>query len=189
MLPLLSHLLLTLLLVAGILLVLRRSGRHALPGSRSRLARLVQRWRPRTPDDCPQCREHLAPIPPEPRALPPGVRPWREGRSRRGAPRRITTEGFACRSRPCPYYDITDAALHALVADGHTGRTDRIQRFCCQACGHTRSARCGTALAQLKTPPTRIGEVLSALCTVYRLRHPPSYRHRDRVHNLGAGPR
>jgi IS1 family transposase len=91
------------------------------------------------------------------------VRPWRQGRSRRGAPRRIATEGFACRYRACPYNGITDAALHALVADGHHGRTDRIQRFCCQACGHTVSARAGTALAHLKTPPSRIGEVLSAL--------------------------
>jgi IS1 family transposase len=95
--------------------------------------------------------------------VPSGVRPWRQGRSRRGAPRRIATEGFACRFRPCPYYGITDAALHALVADGHHGRTDRIQRFCCQACGPTVSARTGTALAHLKTPPARIGEVLSAL--------------------------
>jgi hypothetical protein len=50
-----------------------------------------------------------------------------------------------------------------LVAAGHHGRTDRIQRFCCQACGHTFSARCGTALAHLKTPPARSGEVLAAL--------------------------
>jgi IS1 family transposase len=50
-----------------------------------------------------------------------------------------------------------------LVADGHYGRTDRIQRFRCQACGAKVTARWGTALYQLKTPPTRIGEVLSAL--------------------------
>jgi IS1 family transposase len=153
--------LLALLLVASILLIVLRFRRHARTDSPSRLTRLARRWRARTPDDCPRCR--LAEAAPPHRTLPAGVRPWREGRSRRGAPRHIATEGFACRYRPCSYYGITDAALHALVADGHYGRTDRIQRFCCQACGHTFSARAGTALAHLKTPPARIGEVLSAL--------------------------
>jgi IS1 family transposase len=49
------------------------------------------------------------------------------------------------------------------VADGHHGRTDRIQDFVCQACGCRVSARWGTALYQLKTPPARIGAVLSVL--------------------------
>ncbi len=118
-------------------------------------------WRPRTPDDCAHCRQagNLSP-----RALQtPGVRPWREGRSRRGAPRRIATEGYACRTPGCPYAGITDGQIHALVADGHHGRTDHIQDFVCQACGSRVSSRWGTALSQLKTPPARIGEVLSAL--------------------------
>lgn len=93
----------------------------------------------------------------------PKVRPWREGRSRRGATRRIATEGYACRSPGCSYYGITDAALHALVADGRHGHSDRIEDFRCQACGSKVTARYGTALYQLKTPPTRIGEVLRAL--------------------------
>jgi hypothetical protein len=50
-----------------------------------------------------------------------------------------------------------------LVADGWHGRTERIQYFRCQAYGSKVTARWGTALYQLKTPPTRIGEVLSAL--------------------------
>ncbi len=33
----------------------------------------------------------------------------------------------------CLYVGITDAAVHALVADGHHGR-DRIQDVRCQAC-------------------------------------------------------
>jgi hypothetical protein len=82
------------------------------------------------------------------------VRPWREGRNRRGAPRRIPTQGHACRRPGCPYHGITDATIHALVADGRHGRSDRIQDFRCQACGSK-----VTALYQLKTPPTRIGEV------------------------------
>jgi IS1 family transposase/transposase-like protein len=93
----------------------------------------------------------------------PPPRPWREGRSRRGAPRRIAAEGHACRRPGCLYYGITDARVHALIAAGHQGRTDRVQQFRCQACGSKVSARWGTVLAHLKTPPARIGEVLSAL--------------------------
>jgi IS1 family transposase len=94
---------------------------------------------------------------------PPNVRPWREGRSRRGAPRQIPTDGYACHNPRCRYYANTDAQIHALVADGRQGRTDQIQQFRCQACGRKVSARWGTALFHLKPPPTRIGEVLSAL--------------------------
>ena len=47
-------------------------------------------------------------------ALP---RPWREGRSRRGRKKASVTEGYACDNAQCPYYGITDPAIHALVAD------------------------------------------------------------------------
>jgi hypothetical protein len=123
--------------------------------------RVGRRWRPRTPAECPHCRAEAAASPLCARPTPP--RPRREGRSRRGAPRRIATEGYACRRPDCRYYGITDARIHALIAAGHQGRTDRIQQFRCQACGAKVSARWGTALSQLKTPPSRIGEVLSAL--------------------------
>jgi len=135
----------------------QRVGQGRLPC----VPRRCRHWRPRTPDDCAHCRQEGTL---SPRALQtPGVRPWREGRSRRGAPRRIATEGYACHTPGCPYAGITDSQIHALVADGHHGRTDHIQDFTCQACGHRVSARRGTALLQLKTPPARVGEVLSAL--------------------------
>jgi len=135
----------------------RRVGQGRLPC----VPRRCRHWRPRTPDDCAHCRQEGTL---SPRALQtPGVRPWREGRSRRGAPRRSATEGYACHTPGCPYAGITDSQIHALVADGHHGRTDHIQDFTCQACGHRVSARRGTALLQLKTPPARVGEVLSAL--------------------------
>jgi IS1 family transposase len=125
-----------------------------------RLPRLRRRWRPRTPDHCAHGRlaatGSTAPT-------PSAVRPWREGRSRRGAPRRIPTQGYACRRSGCLYEGITDTAIHALVADGWHGRTERIQDFRCQACGNKVTARWGTALYQLKTPASRIGEVLSAV--------------------------
>ena len=50
-----------------------------------------------------------------------------------------------------------------MVGYGHHGVSDRIPDFRCQACGTKVSARRGTALYRLKTPPQRIGEVLSAL--------------------------
>jgi IS1 family transposase len=53
--------------------------------------------------------------------------------------------------------------VHALIGYGHHGRTDAIQDFLCQACGTKVSARRGTALYQLKTPPARVGAVLSGL--------------------------
>jgi len=60
-------------------------------------------------------------------------RPWREVKSRRGAPKRIDTQGFACPNRNCPYFGITDAHIHAPVGDGKHGRLERIQTFRCQA--------------------------------------------------------
>jgi hypothetical protein len=51
--------------------------------------------KPRSPGDCPTCR--LASTfswGVEP--APPPVRPWREVKSRRGAPKRMNTQGFAC---------------------------------------------------------------------------------------------
>jgi transposase-like protein/IS1 family transposase len=71
--------------------------------------------------------------------------------------------GYACPTPACPYYGIADERVHALVGYGHHGSSDRIQDFRCQACGTKVSARRGTALYQLKTPPQRVGEVLSAL--------------------------
>jgi hypothetical protein len=62
-----------------------------------RLPRVPRRWRPRTPDDCTLCRL-AGTAPPAP---PPIVRPWREGLSRRGAPRRVPTDGYACRQPGC----------------------------------------------------------------------------------------
>ncbi len=107
----------------------------------------VQRLlKPRTPDDCPSCRQ-LATTNTLITAVTPPIRPWRERKSRRGAPKRINTDGFACPTRSCVYYRITDAQVHALVGDGKHGRRERIQSFRCQACETTFSARRDTPLA------------------------------------------
>ncbi len=125
------------------------------PATRERLLK------PRPPDDCPECRRPAAcPLPP-PQRQP--VRPWREVKSRRGAPKRIATDGFACLTPTCPYYRITDAHIHALVGDGTHGKTERIQTLRCQACNATFTTRRHTPLYRVKTASQRIGLVLTAL--------------------------
>jgi IS1 family transposase len=118
--------------------------------------------KPRTPTNCARCRQEDGAL--SPGALPPlPVRPWREEKSRRGRPKRVPTEGFACQESACRYRGITDAQVHALVGDGAHGRHERIQTFRCQACGRTFTARRDTPLYRLKTPGGRVGEVLTAL--------------------------
>jgi len=155
------------LLVVCLLLCLARLGRHGWlhfqpcstrgGAQRSTLHRLLK---PRCPDDCPACR--LAS--PAPSALVPApVCPWREVKSRRGAPKRIDTQGYACPNPQCRYFGITEAHLHALVGDGKHGRAEQIQTFRCQACRTTLSARRNTPLYRLKTPSQQVAVVLSAL--------------------------
>jgi hypothetical protein len=82
---------------------------------------MIQRLlKPRTPLDCPLCRLSCT-FSSVVGASPTPVRPWREVKSRRGAPKRINTEGFACPNRERPYFGITAAPLHALVGDGEHG--------------------------------------------------------------------
>jgi hypothetical protein len=156
------------LLVVCLLLSLARLGRlcwfHLRPSTsrggaeRSALHRLLK---PRCPADCPACR--LASTPSSaggPAPLP--VRRWPEVKSRRGAPKRIDTAGFACPNSFCPYFGITAAHVHPLVGDGKHGRVERIQTFRGPACHTTFSARRDTPLYRLKTPSHQIAMVLSA---------------------------
>jgi IS1 family transposase/transposase-like protein len=130
---------------------------HSPAGSRRALVHRL--LKPRTPLDCPVCR--LASPGVGPTSAPP--RPWSEVKSRRGAPKRVNTDGFACPNQQCPYYGITDTHIHALVGDGKHGRAEQIQTFRCQACRTTFSARRHTPLYRLKTPSHHIAMVLSAL--------------------------
>jgi len=84
-------------------------------------------------------------------------------KSRRGAPKRVNTEGFACPNPQCSYSGITDAHIHALVGDGKHGHVERIQTFRGPACHTTFTARRHTPLYRLKTPSHQIAMVLSAL--------------------------
>jgi transposase-like protein len=130
----------------------------------ARYPTLQRLLKPRSQRDCPTCR--LSPTCSsvvEPAPAPPLIRPWREVKSRRGAPKRVNTEGFACPNRQCPYSGITDAHMHALVGDGKHGHAERIQTFRCQACRTTFSARHHTSLYRLKTPSQQVAMVLTAL--------------------------
>ncbi|MCA1599762.1 MAG: hypothetical protein LC769_12260, partial [Chloroflexi bacterium] len=148
---------------AALWLIVLRDWQHFRSVRRPSVAATRQRLlKPRTPDDGPACRRHTA-LPPATPAPPPAPRPWSELQSRRGAPRRIPTAGFACPNHACPYYGIIDADVHARVGDGTHGQRERIQTFRCQACNTTFSARRDTPLYRLRTPSTRVAEVLTAM--------------------------
>jgi IS1 family transposase len=137
--------------------------RPSSPSQNTAFTACVQRLlKPRTPADCPACQRHSA-FPTATTRPPLAVTPWCAVKSRRGAPKRINTHGFACPNHACAYYRISDAHLHALVGDGTHGRCERIQTLRCQACHTTFSTRRDTALYGLKTASHRVGEVLRAL--------------------------
>src|SRR5262245_27094821 len=95
-------------------------------GGGAKCSTLHRLLKPRSPDDCPACRlGSTVSSGAGPASVP--VRPWPEVKSRRGAPKRIDTEGFACPNQQCPYCRITDAQIHALVGDGKHGHVERIQ--------------------------------------------------------------
>lgn len=125
----------------------------------STLHRLLK---PRTPDDCPACR--LASLASSVgRPAPADVRPWSEVKSRRGAPKRVITESYACPKLQCAYYGITEAHIHALVGDGKHDQAEWIQTFRCLACRTTFTTRRNTPWYCLKTPSHKVAMVLSAL--------------------------
>jgi transposase-like protein len=165
--PMLQHVFLSLLMYMFILAVVwlsqwdrfHHGPAHGKGGGRSLLPR---RLKPRTPLDCPACCLAASRSSPGIREPNP-VRPWREVKSRRGAPTRVQTAGFACPNHACGYYGISDADVHAIVSDGSYGKAERIQRWCCQACGSRFSARLHTPLYRLKTPSHRVALVLGAL--------------------------
>jgi hypothetical protein len=154
--------LLTLFLILSLVLLwcfcrLNLQPSHSPAGKRRPLVHRL--LKPHTPLDCPICRLNSSSG--GPTSAP--VRPWPEVKSRRGAPKRIPTEGFACPNQQCLYFGITDSHIHALVGDGKHGRTEPIQTFRCQACHTTFTARYHTPLYRLKTPSQQVAMVVMAL--------------------------
>jgi hypothetical protein len=147
--------LLVVCLILSLALLRRLCWLHLQPSTlqTERRRTLVHRLlKPRTPLDCPLCRLSSSGLRP---ATTP-VRPWSEVKSRRGAPKRVNTEGFACPNQQCAYFGITDAHIHALVGDGKHGHAERIQTFRCQACRTTFTSRRNTPLYRLKTPSQQV---------------------------------
>lgn len=153
--------LLPLLLTLLFLVLLAELIRFDHPPAASKIARRGPRpLRPRTPDDCPHCRDAAAA---PPAATTRSVVPYAQRKSRRGRKMTINTHGQACPNPDCDYHRITDSAVHALVGYGHHGRHDPIQDFFCQACHHKFSARRHTALYRLRSPAARVAQVLHAV--------------------------
>jgi hypothetical protein len=82
---------------------------------RTKIQRLLK---PRTPLDGPAYRLSSA-LSSGMGPSPQPVRPWREVKSQRVAPKQVNTEGFACPKQQCPYFGITDAHIHALLWRRH----------------------------------------------------------------------
>jgi hypothetical protein len=130
-------------------------------------ALVPRRLRPRSPLECPACcLASGSSQEKEPTRAP--MRPWRELKSRRGAPKRVNTQGVACPNRACSYSGIRDAQIHALVSDGSYGKAERIQHWRCQACRTVFSARLHTPMARLKTSSHQVA--LVAPCAGRRIR-------------------
>jgi hypothetical protein len=122
--------------------------------------------RPRTPADCPRCRQAGATAAEHaPTRIP--VTPWHERKSRRGALGRIATQPFACPNRTCLYVGIVDAQIHARLADGTHGQSERRETL--RESGlwddgaRVASPLWVTPLYRLKTASQRLAEVLTAL--------------------------
>ncbi len=132
--------------------------------------------RPRTPDDCPECRAAASTLSQTSVAAP--VTPYSKLKSRRGRKKLIVTAGYACPNVACDYFNNTDPTIHALVGYGHHGQTDPTQDLYCQACHHKFSVRRHTALYHSRTPPARVAQVLHAVAEAL------SPRAASRVFNL-----
>ncbi len=114
---------------------------------------------PHSPRECPVCRAAHGACEDHAQRV---VAAWAKQKSKRGRPKRLQTDGYCCPNPDCPYYQVTDARLHALVGDGLHYGADTIQYLRCQACQTKFSVRCNTPMYDLKTPVRRVDEVVTA---------------------------
>ena len=168
--------------------VSRCSSRPNLPGLGEN--RLGQSTSPLATVHAPRM-SHLPETPaesaPAPTSTPP-VRSWRDVKSRRGAPKRINTQGFECPNPDCHYHNDTAAQHHALVGNGHHGQAEPIQDLRCQACKHKFTVRRDAPLYRLKTSAARVALVLTALAeglSVSGAVH--TFGHRERTPSACTG--
>ncbi len=119
--------------------------------------RLPRQWHPKSEQACPGCRAGVRVTVGRAKA---DVTPYSRFKKKRGARKRLSSEGYACPCRACRYFGITNEAVHALVGYGKIGKHKHIQRWRCQACGTTFSCRRGTLLYYLKSDPAQVDLVL-----------------------------
>lgn len=119
--------------------------------------RLPRHWKPKSPDDCPHCQAGIHLHRP---SRAETIVPWSNRKSRRGAKKRITTDGLACLNPACAYFGIRDATIHALVGNGKRGKDRDIQYFKCQCCQKAFTSRKGTPLYYLKSKTDQVELVL-----------------------------
>jgi hypothetical protein len=85
---------------------------------------------------------------------------WSARKSKRGKPKTVNTQGYACPNRACEYHGIGEAEVHGVVG---YGKDNGIQRLKCQACRKVITSRWGTPLYDLKSDPQHIALVLWCL--------------------------
>jgi hypothetical protein len=91
-------------------------------------------------------------------------RPWREVKSRRGAPKRVNTEGEAVPTSSARTSAPQTLLFMRLFGDGKHGQAEQIQTFRGPACRTTFTCPSLHALLSSENPfPCRIAIVLSAL--------------------------
>ncbi len=120
-------------------------------------AGLPRRWHPKSEQACAACRAGVQVRLVRAR---PEVTPYSRHKQKRGASKRVSSEGYACPCRACRYFGITSAAVHALVGYGKLGKDKHIQRWRCQACRMTFSCRHGRLLYYLKSDRAQVEPVL-----------------------------
>jgi hypothetical protein len=105
--------------------------------------------RPRTPDDCQDCRLAAAEAGP---SRSQERRRWSEVKSRRGRPKEHDSSGQACMNPRCEYYKDTDPDFHALRWDGQRNACEVTDQWECGACEKKHTARLGTPLYGSRRP-------------------------------------
>ncbi len=108
---------------------------------------------PQSPRDCPVCRAARRACEGHEQQV---VEPWAAQKSKQGRPKLVATDGYCCPNPRCPYYQIADARVHALVGDGLHHGVDTSQYLRCQACLTKVSVRWNTPMYDLKTPVRRV---------------------------------
>lgn len=146
--------------------------------------------RPRTPDDCPVCRDTSGSS-----VTPKTVIPYAQRKCARGRKKPIDTQGYSCPHADCDVFLNTDAAVHALMGYGHHGRHEPIQDFFCKACERKFTARRHTALYRLKASSVRVAQALHAiaeglsLCAAARIFSLPETTLRSWLSHAGHHPK